>query len=107
MEVVKVLSKRVFKAGYEVRREIWKHANETQEMQAAYSTTDGSYIGTSRDAFFLCRTRGIAPQRRNRKLTVATIGFCARDGKWYGWSHRAIAGFKTKLQAVTFARSVS
>ena len=24
---------------------------------------------------------------------ICTIGFCPGDGKWYGWSHRAICGF--------------
>ena len=24
---------------------------------------------------------------------VCTIGFCEREQKWYGWSHRAIYGF--------------
>ena len=25
---------------------------------------------------------------------VCSVGFCKEDGKWYGWSHRAIYGFK-------------
>ncbi len=24
---------------------------------------------------------------------ICSIGFCPGDGKWYGWSHRAICGF--------------
>lgn len=31
----------------------------------------------------------------------------SKDGKWYGWSHRAVHGFKSKRQARNFARSVS
>ncbi len=36
-----------------------------------------------------------------------SIGKSKKDGKWYGWSHRAIHGFPTRQQAKKFARSVS
>ena len=54
-------------------------------------TATGEYIGTPRIAAFLVR-RGIAPELipGNR---VCSIGFCDREQKWYGWSHRAIYGF--------------
>jgi hypothetical protein len=54
---------------------------------------DGSYIGSQEDAEYLCIKRGIKPQRRIPDIEVATIGFCEKERKWYGWSHRAIAGF--------------
>lgn len=38
---------------------------------------------------------------------VKCVGKSKRDGKWYGWSHRAISGFKSKAQAKKFAKSVS
>lgn len=38
---------------------------------------------------------------------VKCVGQSKRDGKWYGWSHRAISKFKTKAQAKKFAKSVS
>jgi len=34
------------------------------------------------------------------------IGKSKKDGKWYGFSHRAIHGYKNRKQAVEFADSV-
>lgn len=36
---------------------------------------------------------GIKPQKRKPHHTVCSIGFSARLQRWYGWSHRAYAGF--------------
>jgi hypothetical protein len=47
---------------------------------------------------------------RKKSLTVATVGWSPKKGKvghWYGWSHRAIASFKTRKEAEAFAREVS
>jgi hypothetical protein len=60
-------------------------------FMAAISAVDGSLIGEEERAERLV-ARGIAPQR-GRRGTVASIGFCQREQKWYGWSHRAIFGF--------------
>ncbi len=38
---------------------------------------------------------------------VKCVGKSKRNGKWYGWSHRAVSGFKSKAQAKSFARKVS
>ena len=38
--------------------------------------------------------RGIRPQLRTAESTVCSIGYCERERKWYGWSHRAIFGFR-------------
>lgn len=35
------------------------------------------------------------------------VGKSLADGKWYGWSHRAISSFNTKKKAEAFHRSVS
>lgn len=39
-------------------------------------------------------------------MTVKHIGK-GPDGLWYGWSHRAFHGFKSRKQASKFAHSVS
>lgn len=57
----------------------------------AYSTIDGSYIGSEKTAKMFAED-GIAPEAIPGD-TVASIGFCEQDQKWYGWSHRAICGF--------------
>jgi hypothetical protein len=37
--------------------------------------------------------RGIKPELADTDHSVCSIGFCERDQKWYGWSHRGICGF--------------
>lgn len=37
---------------------------------------------------------GIKPEKSKPSHSVCSIGFSEKDGKWYGWSHRAIYGFK-------------
>ena len=55
-----------------------------------YSKFDDSYItfvGLEADLKYLA----------NREITdnlTHGVGFSPKDGKWYGWSHRAIFGFK-------------
>jgi hypothetical protein len=55
-------------------------------------TPSGAYIGTEEWAQELER-RGIVPELRTPDSQVCSIGFCEREQKWYGWSHRAIFGF--------------
>ena len=78
-------------------------SGQTVTMEVAY-TPAGDYIGTPEVAQRLCVERGIAPERVQLtnpcpdgptipKRNVCSIGFSAREQKWYGWSHRAIFGF--------------
>ena len=92
--IVKIISRRRYKAGYEVRHEIvGSEGNPDVLMKSAYNQS-GDYIGNTRDAYRLCVKRGIAPEKANPSHNVCSIGFSERDGKWYGWSHRAIYGFQ-------------
>ena len=52
-------------------------------------------IGDTKDAEFLAVTKGLRQlqPRSGGPGKVCSIGFCPGDGKWYGWSHRAIYGF--------------
>jgi len=96
MDIKKILSTKVFKAGYEVRAEICdgsEWGGDDLEMKSAYSV-NGDYIGNPKHAKRLCCDRGIAPQLSAPSNNVCSIGYSAKDGKWYGWSHRAIYGFK-------------
>jgi len=92
---------RKFKAGYHVHHGRQRFAgvdpvtgkkDEWTPMRWA-TTPEGDYIGTSRWAFRLCKTRGIVPELASPDHNVCSIGFCEREQKWYGWSHRAIYGF--------------
>lgn len=93
MKVIKVISERKYAAGYVVRKELWDHGDlEPSEMTTAY-TPDGDYIGDTKWAYRLCNIRGIKPEKLRSDSNICSIGFCEREQKWYGWSHRAIYGF--------------
>lgn len=87
--------------GYVLRKEKWKlpgcgkRSDEEcapTEIVAAYSLKDGGYIGNAKMANFLAK-RGILPEKGYEDSEVCCIGFCEKEKKWYGWSHRAICGF--------------
>lgn len=93
MENREVLKVRRYKAGYEVRTERVSMPDcPTVTLQSAY-TPDGHYIGDSKWGHRLVVRHGIKPELASPEDGVCSIGFCERDQKWYGWSHRAIYGF--------------
>jgi len=92
MEVKEVLKVRHYKAGYEVREELLEHAEDQIILKSAY-TPEGNYIGRSKDAYYLCKKRGIKPELADEGDNVCTIGFSSKEKKYFGWSHRAIHGF--------------
>lgn len=92
MKVKRIISERVYKAGYIVRREIWNHAEHDTEMRVPY-TFGGDYLGSLKTARYLIVKRGIYPIKSKSQHCVCSIGFCPKERKWYGWSHRAICGF--------------
>lgn len=53
----------------------------------------GDYIGDLKTARTLCDKRGIAPEKATPNSKVCSVGFCERENKYYGWSHRAMYGF--------------
>ena len=92
----KVLSVKRHKEGYEVRKELIPAdiaGGQDFEMDVAY-TPNGDYIGEPAVARRLIKKMGIVPQKIDDKSNICTIGYSTKDGKWYGWSHRGIAGFK-------------
>lgn len=97
MTVLKIIKERRFKAGYLIREELidaeFAGTNEPMIMKNAYNL-DGHYIGRSKDAHFLCVKMGIKPELIDYKHKVCNIGYSDRKKKYYGWSHRAIVGFK-------------
>lgn len=54
----------------------------------------GHYIGMPDEARYLCDNLGINPEPIDVDHTVCSIGYSPTKGKWYGWSHRALSGFK-------------
>jgi len=86
-EDLKVLKVRKYRVGYEVRVELVKGI----VMKSAYNEK-GEYIGSPKFARYLYK-RGIKPEKIDPRNNVCSIGFCEKEQKWYGWSHRAIYGF--------------
>jgi hypothetical protein len=77
--------------GFELRKELATvEGNEPVILNSVY-TQSGEYIGDIDTAIFLY-TLGIKPECLPGKR-VCSIGFCEKEQKWYGWSHRAYCGF--------------
>ena len=96
MVIKKVLSVKRFKAGYEIREEVVDSSDmgaPDLTMKSAYNI-HGDYIGDPRTAHFLCVKKGIMPIKSKKTHCVCSMGYSHKDGKWHGWSHRAISGFK-------------
>jgi hypothetical protein len=90
--LVEVIKRRWIKLGYEIKYEIHKYDGHTFNMRRAYSPT-GLYIGEAKDANFLAKKKGIR-LFGSTSGHVANFGFNPERQVWYGWSHRAIVGFK-------------
>ena len=60
----------------------------------SFYTKDGVYIGGVSDIEYLLKDRWIEPELSENRDCVCSIGKSKKDGKWYGWSHRAIFGFE-------------
>lgn len=90
-----LISRRRWKSwGYEVRTEWWCLGScVPMVMEGMAYTLDGDLIGSSREAVYLCRKLGVAPEKADPGDVVCSIGKSRTDGKWYGWSHRALCGF--------------
>lgn len=71
--------------------ELRTHKFEGTDIVSAYNAT-GAYIGDESFAKELER-RGIIPELAHPDNKVCSVGFCEKEQKWYGWSHRAIFGF--------------
>jgi hypothetical protein len=88
------------KTGYEIREElIGVDGGKPITMRSAYSPS-GHHIGDEDRARKLCDEMGIAPELRRPEANTCEIGYSRLDGKWYGWSHRAIAGFSVGDEVV-------
>ena len=79
---------------YEIRIESNKMFDEEEPvlMHSVYAT-NGGYVGRVEDAAFYFE-KGIMPELSPLNQHVCSIGKSNIDGKWYGWSHRAIFGFE-------------
>ena len=91
--LIERLNVRHYKVGYDVRTERVTEGDDSPVIVRSAYTPEGYYIGTSKFAHNLMVKRGIKPELVNPKDQVCSIGFCEKEQRWYGWSHRAIRGF--------------
>lgn len=79
-------------------------------LEQAYCNKNMVYIGDPKMAKLLTEKFKIEEFFERKPNTIATVGYSPKKGKgghWYGWSHRAIASFKTRKEAEKFAKSVA
>lgn len=79
-----------------VKKQIWSMPHDPEgatEIEAVYMP-DGSYVGDKNFAYRLWREHGIVPEKATPDHNVCSIGWSERKKRWFGWSHRAIHGFK-------------
>ena len=75
-----------------VAENVSMHKSEESVLMFSVYAKDGGYIGTVESAKFYF-DKGIIPELSSPDHNVCSIGKSIIDGKWYGWSHRAIHGF--------------
>jgi hypothetical protein len=94
VETKKVIRERRYRSGYILRDEVWTLDGEDIVMERMAYNPSGDFIGNSKEAHFICTTKGIRPEKASPDHSVCSIGYSTKDKKWYGWSHWAICGFK-------------
>ena len=92
LDELKEVSRFEHEDGYVVTKQIGAGFEEENPFLYAWSL-DGNYIGNPEDADYLVSKRGISPTIPNANASVCSIGFCEKEQKWCGWSHRAMYGF--------------
>lgn len=93
-QVLKVYAARRHRSGcFEIRSELIEYGDgSTLEWATAYSP-HGHYIGPAPVGRNLAKY-GIVPELPTPKHRVCAVGYSPKEKAWYGWSHRAIVGFK-------------
>ena len=79
-----------------IKLEEWQmDGTEKPTLMVSVYTDNGSYVGSlDKNSIFMFSEKGILPEKSEDKHNVCSIGKSFKDGKWYGWSHRAIYGFQ-------------
>jgi hypothetical protein len=79
---------------FEVRVEEISGCSDKPTIMVSFYASDGGYIGSIDDFKRLVCDREIMPEKAQDNHNTCSIGKSLKDGKWYGWSHRAIFGFQ-------------
>ena len=79
-----------------IKFEEWQTTEkEKPTLMVSIYNAAGDYVGgLDNMALRLLGKYRIVPEKAHSSHNVCSIGKSLKDGKWYGWSHRAIYGFK-------------
>jgi len=91
-ENIRILKEKQLKMGCKEIDFIDYNYENGQRRLTKIVSKDGGYVGTKQIFKGMAR-RGIVPELANKQNKVCSIGFCKKEQKWYGWSHRALCGF--------------
>ncbi len=81
--------------------------DRTADFEKAVNSK-GHFIGEVDVATTFWKKFGIEVfELRTKRSKVCSVGYSPKKKLWFGWSHRAISGFKTRAEAAKFAESVS
>ena len=75
-----------------MKEKVMEEINPRFTAITSYYNDSAERIG-DKDMAILLTKMGIAPTLRDGNHEICSIGFCEREQKWYGWSHRAMHGF--------------
>ena len=78
---------------FECRAEYVNVEGDKPTLMFSFYNHEGKYIGDIEAFTHLVIGKGIFPETYD-SANVCSIGKSSKDGKWYGWSHRAIYGFQ-------------
>lgn len=78
---------------FECRAELNSMGKDKPISMFVFYNKEGKYIGNIDDFQRLVVDKEIFPETFDNH-SVCSVGKSHKDGKWYGWSHRAIYGFK-------------
>lgn len=78
---------------FECRAENISAGKEKPILMFSFYNHEGKYIGNIEHFKNFVIEKGIFPEVYDNN-NVCSIGKSEKDGKWYGWSHRAVYGFQ-------------
>ena len=79
-----------------IKFENWSVSEDEKSiLMVSVYTEQGDYVGgLDNMTLGVLGKYGILPEKAEPNHHVCSIGKSFKDGKWYGWSHRAIHGFQ-------------
>jgi len=90
----KYLLRAISKVGYVLKYFSVSNSDGTRNEVCEAYNVHGQYIGSESFAISLIEHMGIMPEYADpREDTVCSIGYCPREGRWYGYTPSAITCF--------------